>query len=135
MCSSFREDNVVVHQVLVFSLDAGCIVEEWSSKSSPMIISQSRERIFPPRPIPTMVGDLIPVTVRVPTVNPLCDHAFPALLVGLKLFPGGQSSSISFSLFSNWSITEATAFLDISSLPPTHNILTLGFLIISHTAK
>ena len=103
--------------------------------SSAIIMSQSLDRILPPLPIPTMVGDLIPVTVLVPTVKPFCDQALPVLDAGLKLLPGGHSSSLRSSLFSSWSITDDIAFFDISSLPPTHNILTFGFFIINQTAK
>ena len=135
MCSSLRLDNVVVHQLLVFSLDDGCIVELWSSMSSAIIMSQSRESILPPRPIPTIVGDLMPVTVLVPTVKPFCDQDLPVRDVGLNFAPGPHISSISNSLLSSWSSTEPIAFFAISSLPPTHKIRILGFLQISHTAK
>jgi len=61
-----------------------------------------------------MVGDLIPVTVRVPTVKPFCDQDLPVLLVGLNFGPGPHISSINNSLLSNWSNTELTAFFAIS---------------------
>jgi hypothetical protein len=51
--------------------------------------------------MPTIVGDLIPVTVLVPTVNSVDDHALPLLFCGLNLGPGPHISSINNSLFSN----------------------------------
>ena len=103
--------------------------------SSAIIKSQSRERILPPLPTATIVGDLIPVTVLLLTVNCPELQVLPVLLLGLKVSPGPQKSCISCSLFSRWSNTEPTAFLDISSLPPTHIILILGFVHISQTTK
>ena len=103
--------------------------------SSAIIMSQSRLSILPPLPIPTIVGDLIPVTVLVPTVNPFCDQDLPVLVLGLNFGPGPHISSINNSLLSSWSSTELTAFLAISSLPPTHKIRMLGFVQMSHTAK
>ena len=98
-------------------------------------MSQSRDKILPPRPMPTIVGLLIPVTVLVPTVKPLCDQDLADLVLGLNLMPGPHISSINNSLNSNWSITEPMAFLAMSSLPPTHKILMLGLLHISHITK
>ena len=50
-------------------------------------MSQSLDKILPPLPKPTMVGDLIPVTVLVPTVKPFCDQDFPVLVLGLNFGP------------------------------------------------
>ena len=103
--------------------------------SSAIIKSQSLERIFPPFPTATKVGDLIPVIVLLATVNCPELQDLPDLFFGLNEPPGPQKSSINFSLLSKWSSTAPTAFFAISSLPPTHIILVLGFLQICHTAK
>ncbi len=76
--------------------------------SSAIIKSQSRDSILPPLPIPTIVGDLIPDTVLVATVKPVCDHDLPVRVAGLKVPPGPQKSSTSFSFVSSWSSTDAT---------------------------
>jgi hypothetical protein len=61
--------------------------------SSAIIMSQSRDKILPPRPMPTIVGLLIPVTVLVPTVKPLCDHDLAVFVLGLNFIPGPHISS------------------------------------------
>ena len=78
--------------------------------SSAIIKSQSRDRIFPPLPTATIVGDFIPVTFLVDTVNAVCDQFLPDLLLGLKEPPGPQKSSINLSLESKWSRTEPQIF-------------------------
>src|SRR5210317_955797 len=100
VCSSLRDDKVVVHHCLVCSLALGCIVVPWSSMSSAIIKSQSLDNIFPPLPTATIVGDLIPVTVLVAIVNCPDVQDLPLLFFGLNVCPGPQKSSISFSLCS-----------------------------------
>ena len=98
-------------------------------------MSQSLDRILPPLPKPTIVGDFIPETVLVDTVKPFCDQDLPVLVAGLNEPLGPQKSSFRPSLFSKVSKTEDTEFFAISSLPPIQSILIFGFLHISQTTK